>query len=214
MHLYFDSYLWTFLPAIILLTLSPGVDTLLVMRNTARGGHRDGLLTSIAICSALFMHAAVSAGGISLILLQSAWLFSLLKIAGAVYLVWLGIGSLRSALQRRQGLPVQAAATGTRRVPAWQSLREGFLSNALNPKTVVFYMAFLPQFIQPGDPALAKSLFLAGIHFVIANLWQALLVLMVARAGLWLTRPGVSRGFNGLAGTVMVFFGLRLALER
>ena len=77
-----DTQFWPFLIAITLLTMSPGVDTLLVIRNTARGGVRDGVLTSLAICCGLFVHASVSALGISLILLQSAWAFHLLKLVG------------------------------------------------------------------------------------------------------------------------------------
>ncbi|TVO75829.1 LysE family translocator [Sedimenticola selenatireducens] len=211
--MYFDSYLWAFLIAITLLTVSPGVDTLLVIRNTVRGGFRDGVLTSFAICLGLFVHAAVSAGGISLILMQSAWMFTLLKVAGACYLVWLGAKSLYSAYRGQSGLKLETGKIKHRHVSAWVSLREGFLSNVLNPKTVVFYMAFLPQFIQPTDPALTKSLFLAGIHFVIANIWQLMLVLMVRRAYNWLSRPRVGRVFDSLTGSIMVFFGLRLGLE-
>lgn len=211
--MYFDSHFWTFLVAITLLTLSPGVDTLLVIRNSVRGGFRDGALTSLAICCGLFVHAAVSAGGISLILMQSAWLFALLKLAGAVYLVWLGARSLYAAYRGDGGLKLDAGRVVHRRVSAWIPLREGFLSNVLNPKTVVFYMAFLPQFIQPGDPALSKSLFLASIHFLLANLWQLVLVLMVGRACHWLTRPRVGRLFDSLTGSVMVFFGVRLGME-
>ncbi|MCW8906680.1 MAG: LysE family translocator [Sedimenticola sp.] len=211
--MYFDSYLWAFLIAITLLTVSPGVDTLLVIRNSVRGGFRDGALTSLAICLGLFVHAAVSAGGISLILMQSAWLFALLKLAGAGYLVWLGAKSLHAAYRGGGALKLDTDRVIHRRVSVWTSLREGFFSNVLNPKTVVFYMAFLPQFIQPGDPALSKSLFLAGIHFLIANIWQLVLVLMVGRAYRWLSRPRVGRIFDSLTGSVMIFFGVRLGLE-
>jgi threonine/homoserine/homoserine lactone efflux protein len=211
--MFFDSYLWAYLVAITLLTVSPGVDTLLVIRNTVRGGFRDGVLTSFAICLGLFVHAAVSAGGISLILVQSAWAFSLLKLAGACYLVWLGARSLYAAYRGVGGLKLEQGRIRHRRVSAWTSLREGFLSNVLNPKTVVFYMAFLPQFIQPTDPALVKSLFLAGLHFVIANIWQLILVLMVRRAFSWLSRPRVGRVFDSLTGSVMVFFGVRLGFD-
>ncbi|WP_029132709.1 LysE family translocator [Sedimenticola selenatireducens] len=211
--MFFDNYLWAYLLAITLLTVSPGVDTLLVIRNTVRGGFRDGVLTSFAICLGLFVHAAVSAGGISLILMQSAWMFSLLKLAGAGYLVWLGARSLYSAYRGESGLKFETGRVKHRQVAAWTSLREGFLSNVLNPKTVIFYMAFLPQFIQPGDPALAKSLFLAGLHFIIANIWQLILVLMVGRAAIWLSRPRVGRCFHSLTGSVMVFFGIRLGFD-
>ncbi|PSJ23240.1 threonine transporter RhtB [Halomonas sp. ND22Bw] len=211
--MWIDAQFWPFLVAITLLSITPGVDTLLVIRNTARGGTRDGVLTSLAICAGLFVHATVSALGISLILLQSAWAFSALKLAGAAYLIWLGIASLREA-RRGQGLPVAAVDGQRRRVSVWRPLREGLLSNVLNPKTVVFYMAFLPQFISPGDPALAKSLWLAGVHFVIANVWQIAVVLLVGRAGRWLASPVLSRWLNGLTGGVLVAFGAKLALTR
>ncbi|WP_275287878.1 LysE family translocator [Halomonas elongata] len=211
--MFFDSQFWPFLVAITLLSITPGVDTLLVIRNTARGGVRDGVLTSLAICSGLFVHAAVSALGISLILLQSAWAFGLLKLAGAAYLIWLGINGLMAA-RRGQGLPVAGVEAERHAVPMWRPLREGLLSNVLNPKTVVFYMAFLPQFIAPGDPALVKSLWLAGVHFVVANLWQIGVVLMVGSAGRWLASPAFSRWLNGLTGGVLIGFGVKLALTR
>lgn len=208
-----DAQFWSFLVAITLLSISPGVDTLLVIRNTARGGVRDGVLTSLAICCGLFVHAAISALGISLILLQSAWAFAALKLAGAVYLIWLGLQALLAA-RRGQGLPVAGVRGECRAVPVWKPLREGLLSNVLNPKTVVFYMAFLPQFIAPGDPALAKSLFLAGVHFVIANLWQVGVALMVGGAGRLLASRAFARWLNGLTGAVLIVFGVSLALER
>ena len=211
--MFFDAQFWPFLVAITLLSMSPGVDTLLVIRNTARGGWRDGVTTSLAICCGLFVHAAVSALGISLILLQSAWAFGLLKLAGAAYLVWLGINGLRAA-RRGHGLPVGGVQAERQVVPLWRPLREGLLSNVLNPKTVIFYMAFLPQFIAPGDPALVKSLWLAGVHFVVANLWQIAIVLMVGSAGRWLASPAFSRWLNGITGAVLVGFGIKLALTR
>ena len=211
--MFIDAQFWPFLVAITLLSLSPGVDTLLVIRNTARGGVRDGVLTSLAICCGLFVHAAVSALGISLILLQSAWAFQLLKLAGAAYLVWLGVQGLLAA-RRGQGLPVAGVSGERRPVPMWRPLREGLLSNVLNPKTVVFYMAFLPQFIAPGDPALAKSLFLAGVHFVIANIWQVGVALMVGGAGRLLASRAFARWLNGATGAVLIAFGIKLALER
>ncbi|MBR9880700.1 MAG: LysE family translocator [Gammaproteobacteria bacterium] len=209
-----DAQLLGFVVAITLLSVTPGVDTLLVIRNTARGGLRDGVLTSLAICSGLFVHATISALGVSLILLQSAWAFSALKMIGAGYLAWLGLASLRQAWAGK-GLAVSAASGARRqRVSPWRPLREGLLSNVLNPKTVVFYMAFLPQFIAPTDPALLKSLWLAGIHFVIANLWQILVAVLVGSASHWLARPAFSRVLNGLTGGVLVAFGVKLALTR
>ena len=92
--------LTTYLIAITLLTLTPGVDTMLVIRNSARGGWRDGAVSSLGICSGLFIHATISAVGISVILLQAAWAYSALKLAGAGYLVWLGYCSWRKVIKK------------------------------------------------------------------------------------------------------------------
>lgn len=210
---FIDAQFIPFLVAITLLSISPGVDTLLVIRNTARGGIGDGITTSIAICCGLFVHATISALGISLILLQSAWAFHMLKLVGAGYLIWLGISSLLAA-RRGQPLPVNGILKNTPAVSRWQPVKEGFLSNVLNPKTVVFYMAFLPQFIAPTDPALLKSLWLAGVHFVIANIWQISVVLTVSSAGKWLASARFAQTLNAATGAVLVVFGIRLALTQ
>jgi RhtB (resistance to homoserine/threonine) family protein len=205
------SALTTYLIAITLLTLTPGVDTMLVIRNTARGGWRDGAASSLGICSGLFVHATISAVGISVILLQAAWAFSTLKLAGAAYLVWLGACSWRKVFRRDSFKVVNGMTSGSFRLR--RSLREGFLSNVLNPKTAVFYMAFLPQFINPTHSALAQSLLLAALHFIIAMIWQCLLALMVKQLKRWLQRPAISQCFDGITGTVMIALGLRVAAE-
>ena len=206
------SALTTYLIAITLLTITPGVDTMLIIRNTARGGWRDGAVSSLGICSGLFLHATVSAVGISVILLQAAWAFSALKMAGAGYLVWLGISSWRKVLNQ-EGFEIVNGGTAVDTFLSQRSLREGFLSNILNPKTAIFYMAFLPQFINPAQSALLQSLFLAGLHFIIAMIWQCLLALMVKQLKIWLQRPRVSQIFDGVTGTVMIALGLRVAVE-
>ncbi len=202
----------TYLIAITLLTITPGVDTMLVIRNTARGGWRDGAMSSLGICSGLFLHATVSAIGISVILLQAAWAFSLLKMAGAGYLVWLGLSSWRKVV-KQETFELENRQTVMGAFLVQRSFREGFLSNILNPKTAIFYMAFLPQFINPDHSALLQSLFLAGLHFIIAMAWQCLLALMVKQLKIWLQRPRVSQVFDGVTGTVMIALGLRVATE-
>ena len=206
-----EHSLWTYLIAISLLTITPGVDTVLIIRNTTRGGWRDGMLSSLGICSGLFVHALVSAVGISVILLQSAWAFRALKLAGAAYLVWLGFVSLRSALRGRSSTRIDADRTRLGGVDPRRSLREGLLSNVLNPKAIVFYMAFLPQFIDPARSAVGQSLFLAGLHFLIAMVWQCLLASAVDLARRWVQNRRVRRTLDGVTGAVLVFFGVKLA---
>lgn len=205
--------LTTYLIAITLLTITPGVDTMLVIRNTARGGWRDGATSSFGICSGLFIHATISAVGISVILLQAAWAFSALKLLGAAYLVWLGISSWRKVIKQEPFTIENGNARTGGTFLMSRSLREGFLSNVLNPKTAVFYMAFLPQFINPAQSALLQSLFLAGLHFIIAMIWQCLLALMVKQMKGWLQRPRVSQVFDGVTGTVMIGLGMKVAVD-
>lgn len=205
--------LTTYLIAITLLTITPGVDTMLVIRNTARGGWRDGATSSFGICSGLFIHATISAVGISVILLQAAWAFSALKLLGAGYLVWLGISSWRKVIKQEPFTIENGKARTGGTFLMSRSLREGFLSNVLNPKTAVFYMAFLPQFINPAQSALLQSLFLAGLHFIIAMIWQCLLALMVKQMKGWLQRPRVSQVFDGVTGTVMIGLGMKVAVD-
>lgn len=203
-----------YLIAITLLTITPGVDTMLIIRNSARGGWRDGVISSFGICSGLFIHATVSAVGISVILLKTAWLFNTLKLAGACYLIWLGLCNWRAILKNQQLLIKNDLPAERLTLDSLRSLREGFLSNVLNPKTALFYMAFLPQFINPAQSALVQSLILAGLHFVIAMVWQSFLALTVNRAKNWLQQPKVNQIFGGMTGAVMIALGLRLATAK
>lgn len=205
------------LPALVALTLlsvSPGVDTLLTVRNAARSGVAGGIVTSFGICCGLFAHAVLSALGISVILLQSAWLFEGLKLAGAGYLIWLGWGSLRQVRHSRNGQTAAVAQVAPVRVSWWRCWREGLLSNLLNPKTIIFYMAFLPQFVDPAGPVLAQSLWLATLHFVIAMSWQSLLALLTCRVQGWVRMPRLRALCHGVTGLVMIALGARLATAR
>ncbi|WP_417529899.1 LysE family translocator [Marinobacter lipolyticus] len=207
----FSELFWAYLVAITLLTVSPGVDTLLVMRNTGRGGLRDGCVTSVGICSGLFIHATLSALGISILLVETAWAFSALKWAGACYLVWLGIGSLRQAM-RRGDLPRTTDSPVIRRVVSHrESFQEGLLSNVLNPKTALFYMALLPQFVDPSGNTFQQSLILASVHFLLAMLWQCGLAWVVVRFKGLGASVRVKRLLNALTGGFFVAMGAKLA---
>ncbi len=201
----------SYLIAITLLTITPGVDTMLIIRNSARGGWKDGVVSSFGICSGLFIHAGISALGISIILMQTAWAFSGLKLMGACYLIWLGISNWKSILQKKQLIVKDNLSTEGSSFKCMRSLREGFLSNVLNPKTAIFYMAFFPQFINPSQSAVVQSLILAGFHFIIAMIWQSFLALSINKAKNWLQQPRVNQIFGGLTGSVMIFLGFKLA---
>jgi len=198
-----------FIVAAALLTLSPGPDTMLVLRNTLRGGRGDGWRTTLGICSGLVVHATLSSAGLSVILVRSAAAFGVVKLLGAGYLVWLGVQSLRSAAAGAQLAQASAPATATPR-----PFREGMLTNVLNPKVAVFYLAFLPQFIAPGDPVLAKSLLLASIHIAMGLVWLSVISAAVDSAQRLVTSGSLRRWLDAVCGAVLVGLGVRLALAR
>ncbi|MCG3722084.1 LysE family translocator [Vibrio cincinnatiensis] len=200
-----------FLIAITILTLTPGLDTALVIRNTSRAGMADGCVTSLGICVGLFVHATFSAIGISAILTQSAELFHIIKMAGAGYLIWLGFSSLRSLSKAGQGMQVTSLSHTQLKIR--RSLREGFLSNVLNPKTAVFYLAFLPQFINPEHSPLLLSLFMAGLHFMIAMVWQCGLAGALSSAKNLLKNNTFMRWMEGATGVVLVGLGIKLMTD-
>ena len=212
----FDSSMLTFTGIALLLTITPGADTMLVMRSVVARGQRAGLLTTIGICCGLFVHASLSAVGLSVILVRSAAAFELVKLVGAAYLIFLGIQSLWRVMHHQSrgadDAPLERGH-GTARTKRRPFL-EGLLTNVLNPKVAVFYLAFLPQFIRPGDPVLLKSVFLASIHFLLGLLWLSLVTLVLGRLRAVLTRPHIQQRLEAITGVILIAFGVRLALER
>ena len=207
----FDLQLVTFVVLAAALTLSPGADTLLVIRNVVARGRGAGVATAFGICCGLFVHATLSALGLSVLLAHSAWAYELLRICGALYLLWLGLQSLARALQRTDDKAAVEATTPPSRA---RSFREGLLTNVLNPKVAVFYLAFLPQFVGLHDPVFAKSMLLAGIHASMGLAWLAALAAMLDRARALIARPRVKRLFEGVSGGILVGLGARLVFAR
>ncbi len=202
-----------FLIAITILTLTPGLDTALVIRNSSRGGFTDGAVTSLGICFGLFVHATFSAIGISAILSQSAELFQLIKMVGAAYLIYLGFTTLKGLWRHSAELQSTKGRVARHEFRFSRSLREGFLSNVLNPKTAVFYLAFLPQFINPEGSALLQSTLMAAIHFMIAMVWQCGLAGALTSAKNLLKSARFMNWMEGTTGFVLVGLGVKLMLE-
>jgi len=216
-----DPQLWAFVLVATLLAVTPGADTLLVVRNVLTRGRRAGLATTVGIAAGCLVHATLSAVGVSLILVRSAEAFAALKWGGAVYLVVLGVQSVRRWLRPDAGPPENrpedrktGPAGGPRRARRLRSFLEGLLTNVLNPKVGIFYLAFLPQFIAPGDPVVARSLLLGGLHVGIGVVWLSGLSFGVGRirplveSRLWRAR------LEGMSGAVLIGLGVRLAAER
>lgn len=210
-----ETALLAFCAVAAALTITPGADTLLVLRNALRGGWTDGMATAAGISSGLLVHATLSALGLSVLLQRSAEAYRLVQWAGAAYLIWLGIDSWRRARHIPEAEPPGAAA-GVRPAPVapQRSFAEGFLTNLLNPKVALFYLALLPQFVGPGAGALPRSLFLASIHIGMGVLWLGGLLLTVNASRRWVRGGAVRRWMERVSGSLLLALGVRLAFDR
>jgi threonine/homoserine/homoserine lactone efflux protein len=205
-----DSRLIAFIGVAALLTVAPGPDMALVLRNALRGGRPTILPTALGICTGLIVWGAASSLGVAALLAASAELYSALKIAGAAYLIVLGVIALRAALRADEGSPDGHGGPAQLRLGSY---RQGLLNNLLNPKIGVFYATFLPQFIAPGQPVFTTSLLLAAIHASMGLVWLSLYGYGATRLADVLSGGRVRRVLEAATGTVLVAFGLRLAVD-
>jgi threonine/homoserine/homoserine lactone efflux protein len=197
-----------FAVASTLLILAPGPDSLLVMRNALRGGRRAGWVTAGGTVSGLLVWAVAAAAGLSALLRASQVGYDVVRLAGAGYLIWLGAGSLRSA---RRAEPAEAGGDGGFR--SRHAYLSGLLSNLLNPKIGVFFIAFLPGFIPAGAPAGLASLGLGLCFLAETGAWLGTLAWLAASGAGWLRRGAVRRGLERVTGIALIGIGLRLAAE-
>jgi threonine/homoserine/homoserine lactone efflux protein len=194
----------------LLLNLLPGPDSLLIVSRSAAQGWRAGSVASFGVGAGIFVHVLAAAVGLSAVLATSATAFALVKYAGAAYLLYIGISLLLSkapAEQRAASLPAQSY----RRI-----FLQGFLTNALNPKVAIFFLAFVPQFIAPESPDKALAFVLLGCIFNLNGmLWCHALAFGAAYAG-QRVRLGSTQvlWLNRLVGVFFVGLGLRLALSQ
>jgi RhtB (resistance to homoserine/threonine) family protein len=196
------------LGVLALLTISPGQDMALVAKITLERGRRAALVSSLGICSGLLVHATASALGLSVILATSAEAFTIVKLAGAAYLAYLGLRALRDSF--RAAVVAESAPRRRFATPYVQ----GLLNNVLNPKVAIFYLTFLPQFIDPAGNVLAQSLLFAVAHAVMGIVWLSAYAYVLARLSRLFARSGVRRWLERVTGVVLVGLGLRLAFER
>ncbi len=192
-----------------LLTLTPGLDTALVLRTAAVEGPKRAALAVLGINIGCLIWGAAVALGLSALLQASQLAFTVLKWAGAAYLVWLGLNLI---LKPRDRFEVAAGAPTGGGAFTW--MRRGLLSNLLNPKIGVFYVSFLPQFLPQGVAAAPFIFLLAVIHVVIGSLWSACLIGATRPIAGALKKAAVVRWLDRVTGGVFLGFGVRLALER
>lgn len=198
-----------FLAAAAVLTVTPGVDTAMVLRLAATSGARSAAFAALGVAIGCLAWGMAVSLGLGVLLLTSPVAYTVLKWAGSVYLLWLGAKLLLR--------PRQALAIGEERIRTTadsQALGIGFLTNILNPKIGVFYVTFLPQFIPAHAGVALYSFALTCIHVAMGVLWFGIVIAAMAPLGRWLRQPRVVKTLDRLTGGVLVAFGLKLALSR
>jgi threonine/homoserine/homoserine lactone efflux protein len=195
--------LLTFLPVAVLLSMTPGVATALVVRNAARGGRRHALQTTFGNSVGVLAWACFAAVGIAAVVAASAAVFDAVKLAGAALLLVMGV---RSLLGRHDAEVLSASGRG--------AFREGLVTSLANPKLAAFFVALFPQFIPRGAPVLPNTLAMTAVILAVDLVWYSTLAVLVVRARRAFTEGGWGRRIERLTGAVLIGLGIRLALER
>ena len=206
-----STQLFPFLAASMLLTLAPGPDNLLVLSLGIARGRRHGMAFGLGCAAGCINHTVLAALGVGALIVASEAAFTALRVAGGLYLLWLGLKAIRNAAPARPGEPASGGGESCTRL-----FRRGLLASAINPKVVLFFLAFLPQFVDPGRGDAGWQIAQLGVVFML----QAALVLVLigAFAGALgerlARRPGVSVWLERAAGGVFVLLGARLLAGR
>ena len=203
--------LWLFIISGLLLNITPGPDTALVVARSTQMGLRGGVAASFGITGGIMVHIAAAAIGLSALIAASATAFSLIKYVGAAYLVYIG---LRLMFARHATAADDGQATPKTMLPLRSVFWQGFFSNALNPKVAIFFLAFLPQFVANDAPSKALAfLFLGAVFSVGGTLWCLIVAAVTAHAAAKLkaTRR-FQRWIDGAIGAMFVALGVKLAL--
>ena len=196
-----------FLAVALVVICTPGPDTALTVRNSLLGSRRAGIFTALGVSTGQLVWTLAASIGIAALLVASEPAFQALKLAGAAYLIWLGVQTLWSVVWRRSQ---ERDSEPRRAVSPSQAWRQGVLSNLGNPKSAAFFTSLLPQF---GD-SFVVLLALGLLYSVLTLTWLVGYAVVIARVGDFLRRERVRRAFDAVTGAVLVAFGLRLASER
>jgi threonine/homoserine/homoserine lactone efflux protein len=201
--------LWAFLAASFLLWLTPGPDTMYILARSIAQGRHAGVMSALGIGSGLLIHTLLAGFGLSVIVATSAWAFTAVKTAGAAYLVYLGVKTLT---KKTGPLPTHRLNP----VSSWRVYREGVLCNTLNPKVAIFFLALLPQFVDPGARLGPLPFLFLGTLFVVGGtLWCLGQAMCAASATRTIRRnPALLRWLERLSGSVYIALGLNLLRAR
>ncbi|MFC5932151.1 LysE family translocator [Cryobacterium melibiosiphilum] len=194
-----------------ILTVIPGLDTTLVLRSALVRGRRQAVATALGIATGALVWGAAAALGAAALLAASHLAYQIVTIGGALYMGYIGVSMIVQSF-RRAGNGHGAAAT-TESASLWRSFLTGTWTNLLNPKIGVFYIATIPQFIPEGTSTLAMGLLLSAVHALMSLVWFAIIIIGANAARRWLAHARALRLIDRVAGTVLIGFGAKLALD-
>jgi RhtB (resistance to homoserine/threonine) family protein len=195
----------------IFLIILPGPDTAIATKNTLTDGRRGGLKTALGTCCALLIHTSAAVLGLSAIIVKSALLFSVFKYIGAIYLIYMGIKTLWSLRKKEEAASVEI---NTKQFENTSCFKQGFLTNILNPKVAVFFLTFLPQFVDSGSNTFIPFLIMGITYTVLTSIWFLLYVYLINQISAFMKKPKAQSIIEGITGTILIGFGIKLALEK
>lgn len=206
--------IWMFTVVALMIVMVPGVDSLLVLKNTMIHGKKAGFFTMMGIVLALFVWTTLAVLGLATIIAKSMVVFLVIKYAGAAYLVYLGVQSWRA---KAQNMLLQEEATpkgNAIKNVSLSCMTQGITTDLLNPKTLLLYVTLMPQFIQPDFNVNAQLILLAGILIVLSIVWLGIVILIINGVRKWFMQPTVQSAFNKITSVLLVGIGVRIATEK
>ncbi|PFY14351.1 lysine transporter LysE [Bacillus toyonensis] len=206
-----ENYLLFIIMSICLIIL-PGPDTAMATKNTLVAGKMGGVKTVFGTCVALLIHTLAAVIGLSALIVKSALLFSIFKYVGALYLIYIGIKALL-AVKNKEGVNTNDVSINNDKEHT-SCFRQGFLTNLLNPKIAVFFLIFLPQFLNPSHNTFIQLLVMGLTYLVLTIIWFAFYIFLIDKISAFMKKPKTQRYIQGLTGIVLIGFGIKLALEK
>lgn len=206
-------HLLVYVGVVVAIALLPGPDTAVVTKNALIHGRDAALGSAIGVNVGLSVWTLATALGVAAILRSSATLYDVLKLVGALYLVWIGVRTLWDSRRSRRERGA-AGAAGARVIDGRGGFLQGVISNLANPKVGIFFTSLLPQFVSPHGSALLEMLMLGGIFIAFNFLWMCSYALMAVRLSHVLSRARVKAAIDRVSGLALVGVGIRLAIER
>ncbi|WP_310177059.1 LysE family translocator [Neobacillus niacini] len=200
---------YLFIIMCMVLIILPGPDTAIATKNTLTIGKKGGLRTVWGTCCALMIHTTAAVVGLSAIIVKSAMVFSMFKFVGAIYLFYLGVKTLWSLKNKKTNEIIPKKSYQGR-----SCFKQGFLTNLLNPKVAVFFLTFLPQFVDGSSNTFLPFLLMGITYTVLTIIWFLFYISLINQISAFIKKPSVNKAMEGVTGLVLIGFGLKLALEK